>query len=68
MCMCLIRGGVSGEGGEWMSGSVCLCCVCGRLWSVCVVVVVLGWALPFLCEHEECWTCVCVLVAVVWVV
>ena len=33
--MCMARGGVGGEGGEWM---------------------------------RECWTCVCVLVAVVWVV
>ena len=26
------------------------------------------WALPILWGHGECWTCVCVLVAVVWVV
>ena len=25
------------------------------------------WALPILWGHGECWTCVCVLVAVVWV-
>ena len=28
----------------------------------------LGWALPILEEHGESWICVCVLVAVVWVV
>ena len=48
MCMCLARGGVGGEGGEWMRE--------------------LGWALPILWGQGECWTCVCVLVAVVWVV
>ena len=26
------------------------------------------WDLPILWGHGECWTCVCVLVAVVWVV
>ena len=26
-----------------------------------------GWALPILWEQGECWTCVCVLVAVVYV-
>ena len=26
------------------------------------------WALPMLWGEVECWTCVCVLVAVVWVV
>ena len=41
MCMCLARGGVGGEGGEWMRE--------------------LG-------GQGECWMCVCVLVAVVWVV
>ena len=48
MSMCLARGGVGGEGGEWMRE--------------------LGWALPILWGQGECWTCVCVLVAVVWVV
>ena len=48
MCMCLVRGGVGGEGGESMRRLV--------------------WALPILWEPGECWTCVCVLVAVVWVV
>ena len=48
MCMCLARGGVGGEGGEWMRELV--------------------WALPILWGQGECWTCVCVLVAVVWVV
>ena len=48
MCMCLARGGVGEEGGEWMRE--------------------LGWALPILWGQGECWTCVCVLVAVVWVV
>ena len=48
MCMCLARGGVGGEGGEWTRE--------------------LGWALPILWGQGECWTCVCVLVAVVWVV
>ena len=47
MCMCLARGGVGGEGGEWMRELV--------------------WALPILWGQGECWTCVCVLVAVVWV-
>ena len=42
MCMCLARGGVGGEGGEWMRE--------------------LG--LPILWGQVECWTCVCVLVAV----
>ena len=48
MCMCLDRGNVGGEEGEWMRGLV--------------------WVLPILWEQGECWTCVCVLVAVVWVV
>ena len=26
------------------------------------------WALPIMWEQGECWTCVCVLVAVLWVV
>ena len=47
MCMCLARGGVGGEGDEWMRE--------------------LSLALPILWGHGECWTCVCVLVAVVWV-
>ena len=46
MCMCLARGGVGGEVGEWMRE--------------------LG--LPILWGQGVCWTCVCVLVAVVWVV
>ena len=45
MCMCLARGGVGGEGGEWMRE--------------------LGLAFPILWGQRECWTCVCVLVAVV---
>ena len=49
MCMCLARGGVGGEGGEWMRK------------------LGLGF-FPILWGHGECWTCVCVLVAVVWVV
>ena len=48
MCMCLARGGLGGEGGEWMRELV--------------------WASPMLWGQGECWTCVCVLVAVVWVV
>ena len=46
MCMCLARGGVGGDGGEWMRE------------------LGLGFTNPL----GECWTCVCVLVAVVWVV
>ena len=48
MCMCLARGGVGGEEGEWMRE--------------------LGLGFPILWGQVECWTCVCVLVAVVWVV
>ena len=48
MCMCLARGGVRGEGGEWMRG--------------------LGLGLPIMWEQGECWTCVCVWIAVVSVV
>ena len=44
MCMCLARGGVGGEGGEWMRE------------------LGLGFTNPV---QGECWTCVCVLVAVV---
>ena len=44
MCMCLARGGVGGEWGEWMR------------------------ELSILWGQGECWACVCVLVAVVWVV
>ena len=47
MCMCLVRGGVGGEG------------VSGREDWVC--------ALPILWDQGKCWTCVCVLVAVVLV-
>ena len=47
MCMCLARGGVGGEGGEWMRE------------------LGLGFTNPL--GTGECWTCVCVLVAVVWV-
>ena len=46
--MCLARGGVGGEGGEWMRE------------------LGLGFTNPL--GQGECWTCVCVLVAVVWVV
>ena len=50
MCMCLTRGGVGGEGGEWMRGlgldftnpvgtrgvlDVCLCFGCGGVGGVC---------------------------------
>ena len=50
MCMWLARGGVGGEGGEWMAGSgvcftnpvgtggvlnVCLCFGCGGVGGVC---------------------------------
>ena len=45
MCMCLARGGVGGEGGEWIRE------------------LVLGFINPV--GTGECWTCVCVLVAVV---
>ena len=45
MCMCLTRGGVDEEGGEWMRE--------------------LGFGFTNLWEQGECWTCVCVLVAVV---
>ena len=49
MCMCLARGGVGVEGGEWMKR--------------------IGFGhIPILWGQGECWTCVCVLVAVVWVV
>ena len=48
MCICLARGGVGGEGGEWMRK------------------LGLGFTNPE--ATGECWTCVCVLVAVVWVV
>ena len=48
MCMCLARGGVSGEGGEWMRE------------------LGLGFTNPL--GTGECWTYICVLVAVVWVV
>ena len=48
MCMCLARGGVRGEGGEWMRE--------------------LGLDFTNPVGTWECWTCVCVLVAVVWVV
>ena len=48
MCMCLARGGVGGEGGEWMRE------------------LGLGFTNPL--GTGGCWTCVCVLVAVVWVV
>ena len=46
MCMCLARGGVGGEGGEWMrelvlgftnplgTGGVCLCFGCGGVGGV----------------------------------
>ena len=44
MCMCLARGGVGGEGGEWMRE------------------LGLGFTNPV--GTGECWTCVCVLVAV----
>ena len=50
MCMCLARGGVGGEGGEWMRE------------------LGLGFTNPLGTSEGECWTCVCVLVAVVWVV
>ena len=48
MCMGLARGGVGGEGGEWMRE------------------LGLGFTNPV--GTGEYWTCVCVLVAVVWVV
>ena len=48
MCMCLARGGVGGEGGEWMRE------------------MGLGFTNPV--GTGGVWTCVCVLVAVVWVV
>ena len=48
MWMCLARGGVGGEGGEWMRE--------------------LGLGFKILWGQGGCWTCVCVLVAVVWVV
>ena len=48
MCMCLARGGVGGEWGEWMRE------------------LGLGFTNPV--GTGECWACVCVLVAVVWVV
>ena len=48
MCMCFARGGVGGEGGEWMRE------------------LGLGFTNPV--GTGECWTSVCVLVAVVWVV
>ena len=47
MCMCLARGGVGEEGGEWMRE------------------LGLGFTNPV--GQGECWPCVCVLVAVVWV-
>ena len=58
MCMCLARGSVGGEGGEWM-----------REWG-------LGFTNPVgtggvldrgSVGQGECWTCVCVLVVMVWV-
>ena len=48
MCMCLARGGVGGEGGEWTRE--------------------LGWGFTNPVGTGECWTCVCVLVAIVWLV
>ena len=50
MCMCLARGGVGGDLGEWMRE------------------LGLGFTNPLGTGGVECWTCVCVLVAVVWVV
>ena len=47
MCMCLSRGGVGGDGGEWMRE------------------LGLGFINP---GQGECWTCVCVLAAVMWMV
>ena len=50
----------------------CVTCVC--VWLRVVVrcwgewVTGLGWALPIMEEHGESGICVCVLVAVVWVV
>ena len=65
----------------WMSvvhgmrrvGGVCEMCVCVWLGAAWVERGVSGredwvWALPILWEQGECWTYVCVLVAVVWVV
>ena len=48
MCMCLARGGVGGEGGEWIRE--------------------FGLSFTNPVGTGGCWTCVCVLVAVVWVV
>ena len=48
MCKCLARGGVGGEGGEWMGG------------------LGLGFSNP-MGTVGGCWTCVCILVVVVYV-
>ena len=51
----------------------CVTCVCVWLGAVlvergCVDEINWGWALPILWGQGECLMCVCVLVAVVWVV
>ena len=76
-CMCGTRGsGVLSSTGDVLEmsvvrgvGGVCDMCMClarggvggegGENWV---------WASPILWGQGECWTCVCVLVAVVWVV
>ena len=64
MCMCLARGGVGGEGGEWMrelglgftnpvgTGGVldmCLCFGCGGLWQISQII--LSSFLSLFCMH-----------------